>query len=117
MFDNVAYIFEYNKEYEMCWLPEEQISGRVYLKMQDETCQWFRNPIIAFYSGSPQPSKVINLPNISQSVLEPIDEIRSNAGEFIYFNATNDTLCNQLSDVIEQNDSPLFGKVGICADR
>ncbi|KAL7482807.1 hypothetical protein ACHAW6_008462, partial [Cyclotella cf. meneghiniana] len=111
VFDNISYIFEYNKEYEMCWLPEEKISGRVYLKMQDETCQWFSNPIIAFYSASPQPSKVINLPNISQSVLESIDEIRSNAGEFIYFNAINDPLCNQLNAVIEQDDAPLFGKL------
>eukprot|EP00804_Cyclotella_cryptica_P014145 CCRYP_005584-RA/>CCRYP_005584-RA protein AED:0.03 eAED:0.03 QI:259/1/1/1/0.94/0.9/20/117/3951 len=110
-FDNVNYIFEYNKDYEMCSLPEERIAGRVYLRMEDKSCQWFQNPIIAFYADSPQPPKVLNLPNISQSILETIDEIRSNSGEFIYFDAINDPLCSQLNDVTEQNDSPVFGKL------
>jgi len=110
-FDNVNYIFQYNKVYEMCNLPEERISGRVYLRMEDNSCQWFRNPFVAFYADSAQPPIVLNLPNISQSILQTIDGIRSSAGEFIYFDAIDDPLCSQLSDVTEQNDSPVFGKL------
>ena len=110
-FDNSNYVFEYNKQYEMCGYPEERISGRVYLKMEDKSCQWFKNPAIAFHYDSPQPPKVLNLPNISQSILEPIDEARSDSGEFIHFNAIDDPFCRQLNEVTELNDSPVFGKV------
>eukprot|EP00804_Cyclotella_cryptica_P009369 CCRYP_018076-RB/>CCRYP_018076-RB protein AED:0.03 eAED:0.03 QI:374/1/1/1/0.94/0.9/20/617/4181 len=111
VFDNVDYIFEYNKEYEMCGLPEERISGRVFLRMEDESCQWFENPVVTFYSDSIQPPKVLILPNISESILEPIDEMISNGGEFIYFDGIKDLSCDQLNDVTEQNDSPIFGKL------
>jgi len=114
VFDNPDFIFQYNREYEMCRLPDERSTGRVYLRMdnEDDGCQWFENPLIAFYSDSIQPPQVLNLPNIFQSVLQPIDEVRSEGGEFIYFNGIDDpTTCNQLNDVTELNDSPVFGKV------
>lgn len=66
------FVFEYNKEYEMCRLPEEEAFGRVYMRLmddEDERCTWIENPLIAFYSDSIQPPRVLNLPNISQSIL------------------------------------------------
>lgn len=75
VFNDPEYIFEYNKEYEICRLPDEYASGRVYLKVVDKeneelfSCQWFENPLITFYSDSAQPAKVLNLPNISYEVL------------------------------------------------
>jgi hypothetical protein len=90
--NNAAYIFEYNKEYQICRFPEEWESGRVYLVMDDNSCQWFPNPRIAFYADGVQPQKVLNLPNISQSILELIDEVRSRDGEFIYFDGINGKL-------------------------
>ena len=144
VFKDPNYVFEYNKEYELCRLPEEYAFGRVYLKVVDKeneevfSCQWFENPLIAFYSDSARPAKVLNLPNISQAVLgkkhdmicfdwrliiflrmfcfppaEPIDEVRSKGGEFIFFDSIEDTTCGTLSDVTELNDSPIFGKVSI----
>jgi hypothetical protein len=111
-FDNAAYVFEYNKEYPMCNnLPEEYLYGKVYLRMADNSCQWFKNPMVAFYPNSIQPPKVLNLPNITESILEPIDELRSKGGEYIYFDGITDPACDLLNDVTEQNDAPVFGKV------
>lgn len=69
---NSNFVFEYNKEYEMCRLPEEEAFGRVYMRLmddEDERCTWIENPLIAFYPDSIQPPRVLNLPNISQSIL------------------------------------------------
>jgi hypothetical protein len=115
VFDNPNYVFEYNTEYKMCRTPEEKSTGRVYLRMEDDSCQWFENPLIVFYPDSIQPPKVLNLPNVSESVLEPIDETRSNGEEFVHFNGIDDpSLCSTLNDVTELNDSPVFGKVSGC---
>jgi hypothetical protein len=111
--NNANYIFEYNKEYPLCWSAEEKSTGKVYLRMDDNSCQWFENPLIAFYPDSIQPPKILNLPNVSESVLQPIDETRSNGEEFIFFNKIEDPLCDQLT-VTEMNDSPVFGKVSSC---
>ena len=111
VFDNQDYMFEYNTEYQMCHRPEEKSGGRVYLRMEDESCQWFKNPLIAFHPDSIQPSKILNLPNITQTIFQSIDEARSNSEEFILFNGINHTSCDQLNDVTELNDAPVFGKV------
>lgn len=112
VFDNPYYVFEYNKEYEVCRLPEEHAFGRVYLQVEDDSCQWFENPFIVFYPDSIQPPKVLHLPNISESVIEPIDVIRSEGGEFIYFESIGDqSICEHLNTVTELNDSPVFGRL------
>jgi hypothetical protein len=109
-FDDEESVFEYNKVYEMCNLPQEHAFGRVYLRVGDK-CRWFENPLITFFPDGVQPPKILNLPNITQSVLEPIDEIRSEGGEFIVFDRLGDQLCDHLNDVTERNDAPVFGKV------
>ncbi|KAL7487338.1 hypothetical protein ACHAW6_012935 [Cyclotella cf. meneghiniana] len=98
-------------QYKMCSLPEEKVFGRVYLRMEDESCQSIKNRIVSFYPDSVEPTKVLVLPNISHLALEPIDEIRSNGGEFIYFDVMSDLLCDPLNVATEQNDQPIFGKV------
>lgn len=40
VFENANYVFEYNREYQICRLPEEHAFGRVYLFVEDR-CQWF----------------------------------------------------------------------------
>jgi hypothetical protein len=111
-FADTNYVFEFNKEYLMCRSPDERVDGRVYLRMADNSCQWFKNPVIAFVENSnQQPAKVVNLPNIGQSILEPIDAVRSSNGEFIFFDGINDPSCDQLNDISEQDDAPVFGKV------
>lgn len=115
VFDNSNYLFEYNKEYEMCRLSEVHSKDKIYVKVDDNSCQWFENPVVAFYPDSIQPPLVLNLPNISQSVLEPIDAAISDGDELIYFDGIEDQpLCDQLNDVTELNDSPVFGKVSVC---
>ena len=79
--------------------------------MEDESCQLFKNRIVSFYPDSVEPTKVLVLPNISHLALEPIDEIRSNGGKFIYFDVMSDLLCDPLNVATEQNDQPIFGKV------
>lgn len=99
----------------MCRLSEVHSKDKIYVKVDDNSCQWFENPVVAFYPDSIQPPLVLNLPNISQSVLEPIDAAISDGDELIYFDGIEDQpLCDQLNDVTELNDSPVFGKVSVC---
>ena len=70
-----------------------------------------QNPYIILVPSIVEPPNVLNLPNISESVLEMIDEIRSEAGEFILFNGLNQTTCNSINDVTEENDAPVFGRL------
>jgi len=110
-FDNSEYTFELNKEYDMCKKPEEFVGGRFWLMMEDKSCQSLRNPLVNFHVGSVLPENVLNLPAISEGVLEPIDGPQTSDGEFILFGGLSDPLCYQLNDSTEEEDPPVFGKL------
>lgn len=106
-----TYQLEFNKEYDMCGRPEEWEDGRVWLRMEDESCEILRNPLVHFYPDSLQPPNVLLLPNVSADVLEQIDEVHSRGGEYILFPGLSDSLCDQLNDVTEERDAPVFGQL------
>ena len=104
-FHNAGYTLEYNKEYPMCNYPHEKVGGSFWLRMSDNSCQSLTNPPVAFYNDSTQPPQIVNLPAISES-LTLIDELRSNGGEYIFFDGLSDPVCSTLSDVTEAKDAP-----------
>jgi hypothetical protein len=63
--------FEFNKEYEICGLPDERSSeqgGHFRLRMDDGACTHLKNPLVAFNESSTQPDVVLNIPNVSGSL-------------------------------------------------
>ncbi len=67
-----------------------------------------------YFSPTVQPENVLTLPAISEGVLDHIDEVRTLGGEYILFGGLADTqaaMCDQLNDVIEEGDSPVFGQL------
>ena len=60
-----------------------------------------------------QPSQVVQLPDIAADDLELIDKERSHGGEYILTNPSglSDTLCDNLGDVTEEGDPPVFGRL------
>lgn len=86
------YTLEFNKEYVMCWRPEEWQGGWFSLRMSDGTCQVLLNPAIYFYPDSVQPHTVLSLPNLASGTFDSIDEVRSRGGEFILKSGLSDTM-------------------------
>jgi len=111
--DNSNYNFEYNRDYFMCSYPEAYADGRFWLRVNETSreCEELRNPLVHFYADSPNPMNVLRLPAISRGVLEQIDEARTRGGEYILFGALTDDVCNQLNDVTEERDPPVFGQL------
>ena len=58
-----------------------------------------------------QPGIVVNLPSISPEVLDKIDEGRSRGGDYIHRTSLSDPFCETLSDVTEELDPPVFGRL------
>jgi len=110
-FENSEYTLVFNKEYEMCGRPEEYVAGRFWLRMDDDSCQILPNPVVHFYFDSVQPETVLTLPAISESIFEPIDELKARGGEYIIFDGLSDSLCDKLNDVNEEGDPPVFGQL------
>lgn len=105
-FKNPAYILELNKKYKMRSRPREYVGGDFYLYMDDGSYQSLVNPPVTFYPDSIQPSKVLNLPALTEAGIDSIDEYRSNGGEFILFDNLTDPLCSTLNEVSEDDDTP-----------
>ncbi len=105
------YALEWNKEYLMCSRPEEWAGGWFNLRMPDGSCQALPNPIVRFYSDSVQPPNFLSLPNVTTGILDRVDVVQSRGEEYLLRVGLNDPLCGQLSDVTEENDAPVFGKL------
>jgi uncharacterized protein (DUF1501 family)/uncharacterized protein (DUF1800 family) len=107
------YTLEFNREYEMCGHPAEYEGGTFRLRVNETSgeCQSLSNPLVHFYPNSVQPAQVLNLPEVSDGVLEHIDELQTRGGEYILVNGLIDDACNQLPDVTEEKDAPIFGKL------
>ena len=105
------YSLEWNKEYLMCSRPEEWAGGWFNLRMADGSCQSLPNPLVRFYPDSVQPYSFLSLPNVTSGTLDLIDEVQSRGGEYLLRGGLIDPLCAQLSDVTEENDAPIFGKL------
>ncbi len=59
-----------------------------------------------------QPPNVLSLPEIAAGVLDHIDEFRSHGGEYILYDGLpNEPLCDQLNDITEEMDAPIFGQL------
>ena len=109
--EDAIFPLEYNRKYEMCDYPEEWGDGLFWLRMEDDSCQSLPNPLVHFYTGTVQPANILNLPAVSDGVLEHIDEVKSRGGEYILFDDLSASLCDQLNDVTEEGDSPVFGQL------
>ncbi len=109
-FEDITKTFEFNKEYLMCHAPTEKVDGWFWLRLDDGSCTHLANPLIQFFPESTQPSYVVNIPNISGS-LQVIDTERSDDQELINTVALDDELCDTLSDITEDGDAPVHGKL------
>jgi hypothetical protein len=111
-FDDSAYTFEYNREYDMCGAPENWAEGRIWLRMEDQSCQILYNPLVHFYGDSVQPEHVLSLPAISEGGLKQLDELNIRGGEYMLTNGgLTDSLCEQLPDFAEEAAAPVFGQL------
>eukprot|EP00986_Skeletonema_menzelii_P003357 scaffold1026_cov141-Skeletonema_menzelii.AAC.8 len=109
-FEDITKTFEFNKEYLMCNLPQEEVDGWFWLRLDDGSCSHLANPLVQFFPEATQPSYVVNLPNISGS-LQVIDTQHSDGQELISTVALDDAICDTLSDITEQGDAPVHGKL------
>ena len=109
-FEDITKTFEFNKEYLMCHAPTEEVDGWFWLRLDDGSCTHLANPLIQFFPDATQPSYVVNIPNISGS-LQVIDTERSDDQELINTVALDDELCDTLSDITEDGDAPVHGKL------
>ncbi len=96
----------------MCHAPTEKVDGWFWLRLDDGSCTHLANPLIQFFPESTQPSYVVNIPNISGS-LQVIDTERSDDQELINTVALDDELCDTLSDITEDGDAPVHGKLDL----
>lgn len=109
-FEDTTKTFEFNKEYLMCHLPQEQVDAWFWLRLDDGSCTHLKNPAIDFSADTNQPSYVLNVHNISGS-LQVIDIEFTDGQELISTVALNDELCDTLSDITEEGDAPIHGKL------
>jgi len=109
-FEDTTKTFEFNKEYLMCHLPQEEVDGWFWVRLDDGSCTHLKNPLVEFSPETTQPSYVVNIPNISGS-LQVIDIELSDGQELISTVALDDALCDTLSDITEEGDAPVHGKL------
>lgn len=62
-----------------------------------------------FYAA--QPANVLGLPGVSDGVLNQIDYILSRGGDYILEGGLSDPRCDELNDVTEEGDAPVFGQL------
>jgi len=102
------YTVNITRDYLLCGNPEERVGGRMYITLEDGSCQPILNPAVDFTGFENIPAYVLTLPS-GPSSLRPIDVSVTNGDEFILLQALNDPRCSMIPDVVELNDPPIFG--------
>jgi len=96
------YTFNTTRDYKLCGNPDEIVGGRMYITLDDGTCQPILNPAVNFTGFENLPTYALNIPKQPNSV-------RTIGDEFILLQPLNDTRCSMIPDVVEVNDPPIFG--------
>ena len=102
------YTFNTTRDYRLCGNPEEVVGGRLYITLEDGSCQPVLNPAVNFKGVENLPTYVITVP-AGPSSLRAIDTSFTNGDEFILLQPLSDSRCSMIPDVVEVNDPPIFG--------
>ena len=100
------YTFNTTRDYILCASPEETVGGRVFITLEDGTCQAIRNPSVNFTGFENLPTYSLAIPADSLSL---VDVPFTNGFEFILLQPLSDSRCSTIPDVVEVNDPPVFG--------
>jgi hypothetical protein len=102
------YTFNTTRDYLLCDNPEARIGGRVYITLEDGTCQPILNPAVNFTGYESLPTYILNIPAASGNI-SSIDSYITNGDEFILLQPLSDSRCTLIPDVVEVTDPPIFG--------
>jgi hypothetical protein len=100
------YTFKITRDYLLCASPEETVGGRVYITLEDGSCQPILNPSVNFTGFVNLPTYYLTIPAESLSV---VDVSFTNGYEFLLLQPLSDSRCSIIPDVVEVNDPPVFG--------
>jgi len=102
------YTFNTTRDYALCGSPEERVGGRMYITLEDGTCQPISNPAINFTGFENLPTYVLSIP-AGAGVLRSIDVPITRGDEFLLMLPLGDSSCSKIPDVVDFHDPPVFG--------
>ena len=102
------YTFNTTRDYFLCGNPEEKVGGRLFIRLEDGSCQPIINPLVNFTGFENLPTYIVSIPAGSAN-LRPIDVSFTNGDEFILLQQLSDSRCSVIPDVVEMSDPPVFG--------
>jgi len=100
------YTFNTTREYVLCNSPEEWVGGRVYITIEDGSCQTILNPVLNFTAFQNLPTYSLSIPAGS---LDVINLFSTRGDEFMLSQPLTDSRCAIIPDVVESSDPPVFG--------
>lgn len=110
------YTFDPNYEYSLCSNPHETIGGRLYIRLEDDSCIFAQNPEVNLQGYENTVQTIFEIPDAG--MLEPIDELWSNGEELVFSLKTSlfedpslEPICATLPTVPDIDDEPIFAKL------
>ena len=110
-FDNAKYkdyTFDPKVEYEICEITPG-VEGILSIRLNDESCQNIRNPIVNFTNHDDLPTYIIKIPASSKN-LPPIEQW-TNGDEFILTSSLQHKSCEHVPRLSRFGDPPVFGEL------
>ena len=109
------YTFDPSYTYTLCNNPEELIDGRLYVRLEDDSCVTIQNPAINLDGYESSVTNIFDLPDKS---LQAIDQWWTSGEDLVYKiqtslfdDASYSSICSRLPSVPESGDEPIFGKL------
>ncbi len=109
------YVFDPDHEYSLCHTPSETIGGRLYIRLEDDSCVYAQNPEVNLDGYE---SSVQNIFDVPDGALEPVDDLWSHGNGLVYLlkksffdDPSSVAMCASLPTVPELGDEPIFGKL------
>jgi hypothetical protein len=100
------YTFNTTHDYLLCGSPEEKVGGRVYIALENGSCQPILNPAVNFTGFTNLVTYRLNIPGFEY--LSPIDESSTNGDEFMLQQSLNDPTCSMVPIIVEISDPPVL---------
>jgi len=102
-------------DYTFCTVTDlsESLNGIVYVQTGGGSCIPVRNPSVDLtgYETLVDSSRVLSLPAFSSNQFYPIDIDQVRSDEYLLMVDLSDTKCDMLPEIMNHNDSPIFGKL------
>lgn len=103
------YTFNTTREYLLCKDPEGRVGGRVFVMLEDGTCQLFLNPVVNFTGFGNLPTYILKIPAVTSGNISAIESYNTNGDDLILLQTLSDTRCTSIPNIFEVNDPPVFG--------